>query len=297
MKRKMRRIIALTAAISIVFSFAAYGGWKREDGIWRYYDKNGNMMKNCFKKAGKNDFYLDENGDMVVSCEKVIGIYRYKFDERGLSALVGLSNPGQSSYVEGDYALNRQQQLLNKTDNPYEGNQVVQWFNAACAIPIRSEGGNIRAFGGFLLAGDANGKSKADKLNDANTVKQVKAILANDWGVTSKASADKCLATLVQKGSKESSAWYYGSAIMGLGFFHLAGYYDIDESLDKSLDVARAIQASFKSWDAFAADYLDGYHAWAGDKNDGREVVYEGLKASAYNPYGLAWDMELEKNW
>lgn len=43
-------------------------GWLLEDGIWYYYDKNGDRVKGAWKKSGNQYFYLDpDDGHMVTN--------------------------------------------------------------------------------------------------------------------------------------------------------------------------------------------------------------------------------------
>lgn len=116
-------------------------------------------------------------------------------------------------------------------------------------------------------------------------------------GVTDRASADAALLRLLESGRATGSAWDYSRAMSNLGFYYLAGYYPITESLDRSLEVARTIQQTYGSWDEFIASYLAGYHAWAGDEAENRDLIYEGLKGSAFNPYAVDWNLELKKTW
>lgn len=294
-RRKAAGILALTILCSLALCFSAYGNWKNDGGRWHYYDNDGRMVKNDFKKSGDSMFYLDENGEIAKNCEKVIGNYLYKFDEKGKFVRSKLGADGQPQYLEGDYGLNHRQQYLNKKANPYNDNQVVQWFNASYAILTKENGGNIRAYGGTLLLTGVEGEDGAGA--DAFTKKQTKKMLASSWGVTDRAGADEVLNRLLASGEASGSAWDYSRAMSNLGFYYLAGYYTITESLDRSLEVAQSIQSAYGSWDEYIASYLDGYNVWAGEDRQDRASVYENLKKSAFNPYALDWNLDLGKTW
>lgn len=297
MKRRgiLKRILVLSLICSLALCFSAYGNWKSEDGQWHYYDDDGQLVRNDFKKSGDSMFYLDENGNIARDCEKIIGNYLYKFDAQGKYVRSKLGKEGQPEYLEGDYALNHRQQYLNKKANPYNDNQVVQWFNATCAVLTRHNGGNIRAYGGTLLMTGVEGEDGASA--DASTKKRNREMLKSSWNVTDRASADDVLEELLQSAEDTGSAWDYSRAMSNLGFYYLAGYYSITESLDKSLEVAESIQSSFQSWDEYMDSYLDGYNDWAGNRAEDRSAIYEGLKGSAFNPYALDWNMKLSKSW
>lgn len=292
---KSKRILILALVCSLALCFSAYGNWKSEGGQWHYYDDDGQLIRNDFKKSGDTMFYLDENGNISRDCEKVIGNYLYKFDADGKYVRSKLGAEDQSEYVEGDYALSHRQQYLNKKANPYNDNQVVQWFNATCAVLTRHNGGNIRAYGGTLRLTGVEGEDGAS--SDASAKKQNRKMLKSSWDVTDRSSADEVLNRLLQSARESGSAWDYSRAMSNLGFYYLAGYYSITESLDQSLEVAKSIQSTFHSWDEYMDSYLDGYGQWAGNQAEDRSAIYEGLKESAFNPYALDWDMKLSKNW
>lgn len=292
---KAKRILALAVLCSLALCITAYGNWKNEGGQWHYYDSNGQMVKNDFKKSGDSMFYLDETGNIAKNCEKVIGNYLYKFDDQGKYVRSRLGSDGQPEYLEGDYGLSYRQQYLNRKANPYNDNQVVQWFNATYAILTKSNSCNIRAYGGTLMMTGVEGEDGTN--TDAFTREQNRKMLASSWGVTDRAGADAVLDELLASGEATRSAWDYSRAMSNLGFYYLAGYYTINESLDRSLEVAKTIQQTWDSWDGFVASYLDGYRAWAGDEAGDRESIYEGLKGSAFNPYAVEWNLELTKTW
>lgn len=94
-----------------------------------------------------------------------------------------------------------------------------------------------------------------------------------------------------------TSGWDYNRALSQIANFYLAGYYSQEEALDASLEVAETIQNSFDSWDDYMESYFNGYEYWAEESSEERRGVYEQLKSAADNPYGVDFNLELEKSW
>ncbi len=71
--RKQTKVVAVASAAALLAigasmtSFAATG-WQEEDGVWYYYDNDGNRVEDEWKKSGNNWYWLDseENGAMAV---------------------------------------------------------------------------------------------------------------------------------------------------------------------------------------------------------------------------------------
>lgn len=105
-------------------------------------------------------------------------------------------------------------------------------------------------------------------------------------------------------GSAAMDAWDYSRAIQCLGYYYVAGYYTLEESLDLALPIGQKLQETFSSWEEFARSYLWGYQFW--NEDDGsdpesatakRRAVYEEIKALPESPYNLDWNLELTKSW
>lgn len=106
------------------------------------------------------------------------------------------------------------------------------------------------------------------------------------------------------KGEHAIDAWDYCRALQLLGWYYVAGYYTEQESMDKSLEIAKELQQSYGSWEELVDSYLAGYNYWSEDDPDDpesdtaeRRAVYEELKGSKDNPYNLDWNTVLEKTW
>jgi glucan-binding YG repeat protein len=69
MKKQTKVVAVLSAAALLAMgasmtSFAA--GWEKDDeGIWHYYDADGEMVTDDWAKDGSNYYYLDEDGNML----------------------------------------------------------------------------------------------------------------------------------------------------------------------------------------------------------------------------------------
>ena len=69
MKKQTKVVAVLSAAALLAMgasmtSFAA--GWEKDDeGIWHYYDSDGDMVEDDWAKDGSNWYYLDEDGNML----------------------------------------------------------------------------------------------------------------------------------------------------------------------------------------------------------------------------------------
>lgn len=68
--RKQTKLLAVLSASALLAigasmtSFAATG-WVDEDGSWVYYDSDGDMVTDEWRKSGNNWYYLDEDGYMA----------------------------------------------------------------------------------------------------------------------------------------------------------------------------------------------------------------------------------------
>lgn len=105
-------------------------------------------------------------------------------------------------------------------------------------------------------------------------------------------------------GEHAIDAWDYCRAIQLLGDYYVADYYTEQETLDKSLEIAKMLQQSYSSWDDLIQSYLYGYQYWqeddAADQTSGtaqRRAVYDKLKEREDNPYQIDWNLELTKTW
>ncbi|MDE7287233.1 MAG: DUF1266 domain-containing protein [Lachnospiraceae bacterium] len=212
---------------------------------------------------------------------------------------------------------------------------VLRWFNATCAILIKTNGWDYNIYGGL----------EESEANQA-TVQQ---FLADYWEITDRSGVDKTLKMLETEGHSVEfanemiylkelgigdltsdkrkdfmianftvsdaeaqcyvdwytyyeanqghgiAAWDYSRMMTILADAYLAGYYTKEEALEKSLEVAKAIQNSYDSWNQFMEGYFIGYEYWTFESSDERRAVFEELKTAADTPYNIDWNLPLEK--
>lgn len=98
-------------------------------------------------------------------------------------------------------------------------------------------------------------------------------------------------------GAEAIDAWDYCRALNLMSFYYVAGYYEKEEALDKSLEIAKELQAKYISWDELVESYLLGYEYWAEESSDERRAIYEDLKSREDNPYAVDYNTVLESSW
>lgn len=63
---KMKKTLALTTtallAMGSAFTSFAANGWVRDNGVWSYYDSNGDRVTETWRKSGADDYYLNSEG-------------------------------------------------------------------------------------------------------------------------------------------------------------------------------------------------------------------------------------------
>ena len=75
--RKQTKVVAVASAAALLAigasmtSFAATG-WVEEDGVWYYYDKDGNRVEDEWKKSGDNWYWLDSEEGGAMAIDKLI---------------------------------------------------------------------------------------------------------------------------------------------------------------------------------------------------------------------------------
>ncbi len=288
-------------------------GWLKEGKTYCYYS-GGQKLVNAWKESGGSWFYFDEAGSMVKNTVREIDGKPYKFDSTGAMKTSGSAKDADGNLYavqndgtlqakapkepkkeyKDDPGINARHQMFNDKTNPYNNNSTVQWFNATYALLTRSNSANIRAVGGSTKNADLLQDGGSSDAWYADTIRNT---LATSWGVTDRATADLVLEQLISSGNSTGSAWDYSRAMSNLGYYYIAGYYSIEETLDKSLEVAKVIQTRFHSWDEFNESYLAGYSAWSGTDGAERRQAWTNLKGSAFNPFTLDWNLPLTKTW
>ncbi len=105
-------------------------------------------------------------------------------------------------------------------------------------------------------------------------------------------------------GDRGIDAWDYCNAMLLYGEGYAAGYFTMDEAMNSSLVLARAMQFEFANWDDMIESYFWGYNYWVGDnissKYSDTEIhwdIYKELLAENDCPYSRPWDLKLEDTW
>ena len=216
-----------------------------------------------------------------------------------------------------------------------------KWFNTSYAVLTYANKGDLNQIGGFKRTDttkelirqmldsswDVTDRASADETLDyllteghrsdfAADVAYLKEIGAMDYSIDEAVAAfanedpesEALVRTVLEAngalGEHAIDAWDYCRAMQLLGNYYIAGYYTLEESMDKSLEVAKTLQGMYTSWDEMMDSYLYGYRYWQEDDIDdpdsasaARLQVYEELKSSGKNPYTLDWNLPLEKTW
>ncbi len=75
--RKQTKVVAVASAAALLAigasmtSFAATG-WQEEDGVWYYYDNDGNRVEDEWKKSGNNWYWLDSEEGGAMATDKLV---------------------------------------------------------------------------------------------------------------------------------------------------------------------------------------------------------------------------------
>ena len=214
---------------------------------------------------------------------------------------------------------------------------VLRWFNATCAILIQNNGWDYNIYGGLaenetnqatvqqflvdywaitdrstaektlkMLEEEGHGPEFANEMTYLKElgIEDLSADKRKDFMIANFTMSDAEAQTYVDwytyyETNKERgiSAWDYSRMMTILADSYLAGYYTKEEALDASLEIAKAIQNSYESWDQFMEGYFVGYEFWTFESSDERRAVYEELKSASDSPYNIEWNLPLEKCW
>ncbi|MBQ7796522.1 MAG: cell wall-binding protein, partial [Lachnospiraceae bacterium] len=86
--RKQTKLVALLSATAVmalgasIMSYAA-ANWVNEDGVWVYYDKDGEAVTEEWKRSGSEWYWLNEDGEMATDCLVEYDEDYYYVDETG----------------------------------------------------------------------------------------------------------------------------------------------------------------------------------------------------------------------
>lgn len=169
--------------------------------------------------------------------------------------------------------------------------ETIDWFCAACALQLSSNGLDLNTLGGAK-------KGTSD-------VKWIKEGLEIGWGITDRQSALDTLNRLLLPDDKIINSWNSSRAMELLGMFYCVGYIEFDEFMEYAVPVGRIIQSTYTDWESFGNDYLEGYASWMrGRSNPNEEYITERYelqknfldlsKDARKGPYSVPFNLELK---
>lgn len=157
--RKQTKVVAVASAAALLAigasmtSFAA-SGWVEEDGVWYFYDRDGNRVEDEWKKSGDNWYWLDseENGAMAVDKLVEDGDNTYYVDSNGVMV--------RNTWVR---IVNEEQ---DEEDDPAEYNYYYMQSNGKA---YKGNGSNVnkKTIDGKRYAFDEDGKMLYGWVTDA----------------------------------------------------------------------------------------------------------------------------------
>jgi hypothetical protein len=242
-----------------------------------------------------------------------------EFYREGKPQFLELGNetfPGLAEKTE-HVLKNEWSHLLQKRDYP----KTVKWFVACCAVVYIASEQNPHIFGsayrnpetaasqrevlrnswGFNDASDL--KQMLPKLMDGRSVAQWRAFAAEPDALD---ADERALydAIMAEGGEICFWAWDWQRLIFISSLGYLCEWLSYEESLNECLSAGQKLRGLFQSWDEFMRCYLLGYCFWAGeDPADGdsetaaRRRIYEYYKRLPQNPWSVAWDLPLQREW
>ena len=150
--RKQTKVVAVASAAALLAigasmtSFAATG-WVEEDGVWYFYDKDGNRVEDEWKKSGDNWYWLDSEEGGAMAIDKLVEDDNniYYVDSNGVMV--------RNTWVK---VVNEDQ---DEDDDPAEYNYYYMQSNGkAYKAPDSSSSTKFRTIDGKRYAFDNEGK-------------------------------------------------------------------------------------------------------------------------------------------
>lgn len=268
--------------------YSGNDGWKQEDKKWCFY-RNGEKVYGEWVDDGGVWYYVDTDGYMIHSQTAEIGGQIYSFADNGrMETNVEKFHKGLNYAFGADGVGVRKE---NPKDNPYEANEVVQWFNTTYLLLTKSNIGDEKFIGGMR------------KNSWLVTEGELAWTLLTEWGITDRDSGEQVVQSLLSSAQSAEhfvKAWDYSRAMQLTAWFYLADYYTVEESLDKQLEIAKQIQNEFSSWEDFNLSYMTGFRNWCTDESrlNSRERIYRDTSRYPQSPFHtIDWNLKLEKNW
>ena len=143
--RKQTKLVAVLSAAALValgasMTSMAATGWTQEDGLWYYYNANGDYVTDEWKRSGDNYFYLGWDGYMLTNQLVQHGDNYY--------------------YVDANGAMVKNQWIAVPTDDSDDPNIEHRWyyFGATGRAYRNSTGFSKKTINGKKYAFDDEGK-------------------------------------------------------------------------------------------------------------------------------------------
>lgn len=226
----------------------------------------------------------------VTGCGKKEAVSETVLWMNGTYAIITELNQGDYTLFGGSEANEENKEMQQASLNEWWG--VTDRASADETVQFLLDEGHRAEFAETMAAIDEiGGKDMSDE--------ELRAIIMEayqDEDATDLTLADY-RGIYAEYGAEAIDAWDYVRAISLYGWYYIAGYYEKEEALDASLEVAKILQSKYSSWDEMMASYLRGYEYWAGESSEERQKIYESLKAEKNSPYNLNWNLELKKDW
>lgn len=142
MKRNIKLLASLMLVLIMLFLFAGcaetepeptepvdLSGWINQDGIIRYRDEKGNLVRGWQTLEGNLYFFHPETGDMAMGW-KQIGNTRYYFDSNGVRATGWVREDGKSYYLDAEGKLLRGWQTVEEQKYYFtdDGSMANDWL-------------------------------------------------------------------------------------------------------------------------------------------------------------------------
>lgn len=325
MKRKSKKIIALSIIVTLSMAIPAMADeWKQDAAGWWYEKTDGTYSKSAWENIGGTWYCFNDNGYMHTGWLQQ-GQDWYYLDASGAMLHDVTRN------IDGvDYTFVSDGRMTTNTEqlSAVSREQTEQWFYDSYALIINLTDWNKGYF-----------KSRQGIFQNEAQYR-----LQKGWGIKDKASAEEKISWLMNSGHRSSyqstmnlythwgymdlsqrelenefknskvaldmiqayktygagaiDAWDYCRAMQVLREAYLAGYYTETEMLDRMLDTARIIQNRFTSWDDMAESYARGAEYWKSSPSEysARKSLHEQLKQyTGY--YQSDWNLALQKSW
>ncbi|OON94577.1 MAG: hypothetical protein ATN32_01455 [Candidatus Epulonipiscium fishelsonii] len=206
-----------------------------------------------------------------------------------------------------------------------------KWYNAACALFIATNKGNLEIYGGFPIIEEVKFEYKnalkkwwriTDKTSAENKiswlltqghrvefVKKITELSKCTYGIndntklkiekickTYKVSEKDALDLLTiydyynEFGETAIDGWDYVRAINLISQCYLAGYFEKEEALEKSKEIAILVKTKFSSWEALINSYLFGCEFKNKNTAKNRRKQFYDIKSKPNNIFDTKWD-------